>query len=105
MKTLKPIITLIAFAIVIVSCQRSEVPTPATDNPDVIVATISNDATRASFTDNIDVGVVLTWDLDDEIMLYDAQGNYAATFTTNEGGGATATFTLSDGSPAEGNKY
>ena len=103
MKTIRTVITLIAFAIVAVSCQRSEMPTLATDNPAAIIATISNDATRATFTDNVGVGVALTWEVNDTILLYDTAGNYAAIFITSAGGGATATFTLSDGTPADGN--
>ena len=104
MKTLKTVISIIAFAIVAVSCQREDisVTTPA-DDAATIIATISNEATRATFSDNAGVGVSLTWEVNDKIMLYDADGNYAATFETSTGGGATAIFILSDGAPADGN--
>ena len=102
MKTFETTIIFIAFAIAVASCQRSEEPTFTTDNSASIIATISNDATRATFTDNPGVSVALTWEVNDEIMLYDASGNYAATFVTSSGGGATATFTLSVGSAVDG---
>ena len=102
MKTLKTVITLIALSIVAISCQREDISVAApADNAATIIATISNDATRATFTDNAG-SVALIWEANDEIMLYDADGNYAATFATSTGGGATATFTLSGGSVADG---
>jgi hypothetical protein len=104
MKTTKTFISLIAFAIVAVSCQHEDISVVApADNAATIIATISKDATRATFTDNAGVGVALTWEANDEILLYDVDGNYAATFSTSAGGGATATFSLIDGSPADGN--
>ena len=102
MKTLKTVITLIALAVVAISCQRGDISVAApADNAATIIATISNDATRATFTDNAG-SVALIWEANDEIMLYDADGNYAATFATSTGGGATATFTLSGGNAADG---
>ena len=104
MKTFRTVMPLIAFAVAAVSCQREDFSVVApTSNPAAIIATISDDATRAIFTDNAGAGVALTWEAGDEIMIYSADGNYAATFTTSAGGGATATFTLTDGSAADGN--
>jgi len=105
MKTIKTLITFAALAVVAISCQRDEAPVSATsDNPATIIATINNDATRATFADNQEGGVALTWEAGDEIMLYDSNGGYIATFVTAQGGDYTAEFTHSSGAtPTNGN--
>ncbi len=92
------------------SCNPQEemVTTPSGDGAIVITATTGNPTTRIAFEDNEANGVKQTWEKSDRFLLYNAEGNYAATFTLKEGEGSTkGEFECTDGAGnlTAGNTY